>query len=122
VGATPRLLICEDAPGFQLLVATVFSDAGFEIAGSAATWDEAETLARDLPDVVLLDLWLPEFDKDGIARVRAAAPDALLAIVSSLSPEQSTEYLEGVDGIDMFLSKRAAPDELVAAVKQRLDA
>src|SRR5689334_15151898 len=81
----PRVLICDDAPGFRLLTQTVLEEAGFAIAGVAADWDEAEGLAASQsPDAILLDLWLPTFDKERIAAVRAAAPSALLAIVSSL--------------------------------------
>src|SRR3954466_853630 len=102
----PRVLICDDAPGFRLLTQTVLEEAGFGIAGVAADWDEAERLATTAaPDAILLDLWLPTFDKDRIAAVRAAAPAALLAIVSSLATDETERAVEGVSGIDLILSK-----------------
>ena len=36
MSAQPRVLICDDAPGFRLLTRTVLSDAGFEVVGAAA--------------------------------------------------------------------------------------
>ena len=119
----PRVLICDDAPGFRLLTQTVLEEAGFGIAGVAADWDEAEALAAsESPDAILLDLWLPTFDKDRIARVRAAAPGATLAIVSSLATTEALSAVEGIDGIDLILSKRDPPNQLVAALRERFPA
>ena len=117
----PRVLICDDAPGFRLLTQTVLEEAGFGIAGVAADWDEAEHLAAtESPDAILLDLWLPTFDKDRISAVRAAAPSALLAIVSSLATDETEQSVAGIDGIDLILSKRDPPNQLVAALRERL--
>jgi len=119
----PRVLICDDAPGFRLLTQTVLEEAGFGIAGVAADWDEAERLAAsESPDAILLDLWLPTFDKERIAAVRAAAPSALLAIVSSLATDETERSVAGIDGIDLILSKRDPPNQLVAALRDRLAA
>ena len=117
----PRVLICDDAPGFRLLTQTVLEEAGFGIAGVAADWDEAEELAStESPDAILLDLWLPTFDKERIAAVRAAAPSALLAIVSSLAIDETERSVAGLEGIDLILSKRDPPNQLVAALRERL--
>ena len=119
----PRVLICDDAPGFRLLTQTVLEEAGFGIAGVAADWDEAEELASaESPDAILLDLWLPTFDRARIARVRDAAPSAVLAIVSSLAIEEANASVDGIDGIDLILSKRDPPDRLVAALRARFPA
>lgn len=119
----PRVLICDDAPGFRLLTQTVLEEAGFGIAGVAADWEEAVALASaEGPDVILLDLWLPTFDTSGIERVRDAAPDALLAVVSSLAPDEALRSVQSVDGIDLILSKRDPPGRLVAALRERFPA
>jgi DNA-binding NarL/FixJ family response regulator len=117
----PRLLVCDDAPGFRLLVQTVMEDGGFDVVGEAVAWPQAEAAARDLqPDAILLDLWLPTFEAEGIERVRAAAPDAVLAVVSSLSAGEVADLVAGIDGIDLILSKREPPERMVEALRQRL--
>jgi CheY-like chemotaxis protein len=119
--AAPRVLVCDDAPGFCLLVQTVFEDGGFHVAGSAATWEEAEALAQQLtPEAILLDLWLPIFDPAAVARVRAAAPGAVLAVVSSLSAGEVADLVAGIEGIDLVLSKREPPERMVSALRERL--
>ena len=119
----PRVLICDDAPGFRLLTQTVLEEAGFAIAGVAADWDEAEHLAAtESPDAILLDLWLPTCDNERIAAVRDAAPSARLAIVSSLAIDETQRSVDGIDGIDLVLSKRDPPGHLVAALRARFTA
>lgn len=117
----PRLLVCDDAPGFRLLIQTVFEDAGFAVVATADSWAQSERLAGELaPDAILLDLWLPTFDRDGVARVCAAAPGSVLAVVSSLGTDEATALVSGIAGIDLVLSKRQPPEHLADAVRARL--
>lgn len=120
-GRGPRVLICDDAPGYRLLTQTVLEEAGFEVAGTAGSWDEAEERAAELrPDVMLLDLWLPEFDEAAIRRVCESADGCLIAVVSALDEERARRMVDGVPGIDMVLSKRESPTVLVEALRRRL--
>ena len=117
----PRVLLCDDAPGFRLLVRTVLEDAGFAVAGEATSWEEAERLAEGADfDAILLDLWLPVFDRPAVARVRAACPDAVLAVISSLALDEVAALIDGVADVDVVLSKRNSPDAIVAALRERL--
>ena len=118
----PRVLICDDAAGFRLLTRTVLADAGFDVIGAAEDWEEAVAMATESqPDAIILDLWLPTFDRDQIQRVRASAPDALLAVVSSLATDEATRMVEGIDGIGPVVSKRDPPDAIVAALRGSLN-
>ena len=117
----PRVLVCDDAAGFRLLTRTVLMDNGFDVVGVAADWEEAVALAgSEQPDAIVLDLWLPTFDRDEIIRVCSAAPDALVAVVSSLATEDAAKMVDGIDGISAVISKRDPPDALVAALRDRL--
>src|SRR3954452_20467488 len=98
MSSAPRVLICDDAPGFRLLTRTVLADAGFEVVGAAADWEEAVAMATDeTPDAIGLDLWLPPFDGAQGERVRGAAPGAVLAVVSSLAADEAPRMVEGID-------------------------
>src|SRR6185503_17962009 len=75
MASPPRVLICDDAAGFRLLTRTVLADAGFDVIGAAEDWDEAIAMATDgQPDAIVLDLWLPTFDRTRVEAVRAPAP------------------------------------------------
>ena len=53
--------------------------------------------------------------------MRDAAPDALLAVVSSLASVEIGELTGGLNGIDVVLSKRDAPDVLMHAMLDALE-
>lgn len=108
--STPSVLVCEEALGYQMLARAVLEDAGFAVAGIAASWPEAIDLAaRVRPDAVLADLWLPNFDRASLGALRAACAGALLAVTSALAVEEATAMLDGVPGVDLVLSKRDPP-------------
>jgi DNA-binding response OmpR family regulator len=122
-GDRPRVLLCDDAPGFRVFAQTILQEAGLVVAAEAESWAEAEQLAAAEPyDAVLLDLWLPVFDLAAVVRVRSACPSAVLAVISSLAVDEVARLVDGVEGIDLVLSKRDSPDAIVAALQARLGA
>lgn len=120
-GRSPRVVICDDAPGYRLLTETVLTEAGFEVAGVAGDWDEAVRSIMELkPDVVLLDLWLPEFDAAQVARVCEHADGCVVAVVTALSEPEAREKIAGIDGVHLVHSKREPLAALIEALRERL--
>jgi CheY-like chemotaxis protein len=116
----PRVLVCDDAPGFRLMLGLTLRDAGWEVE-EADSYVTALARVRESPtfDVVLADIWMPEPDMASLAAIRAQLPDATLAVMSSLDLDQARALVAEVDGVDMVLSKRTAPEELAAALEHR---
>jgi two-component system chemotaxis response regulator CheY len=112
----PRVLVCDDAPGFRLMLGLTLRDAGWDVV-EADSYVTALAAVRQAPfDVVLADIWMPEPDMESLAAIREEAPDAILAVMSSLDIDQARELVSEVRGIDMVLSKRTAPEEIAAAL------
>jgi CheY-like chemotaxis protein len=115
----PRVLVCDDAPGFRLMLGLTLRDAGWDVV-EADSYVTALTAVREsLFDVVLADIWMPEPDMESLAAIRSALPDATLAVMSSLDIDQARLLVAEVQGIDMVLSKRTAPEALAAALEDR---
>jgi DNA-binding NarL/FixJ family response regulator len=119
VSDPPRVLVCEDAVGYRILIARWLEDAGMEVVAEADSWVEAERRAAELqPDVVVADLWMPELDTDALVRVRAGAPEALVVSLSGLAVTDQPPLLEGTQArVDLFLSKRQPPADIVEALR-----
>jgi DNA-binding NarL/FixJ family response regulator len=121
------MLVCEDAIGYRMLIRRWLEDADVEVVGEASTWTEAVELAAELtPDAVVADLWMPTLDTDALQRLRTAAPNAAIVSLSGLSAEDAENLVGDAGVIDLFLSKRQPPAEIVESlrtfVRERLPA
>src|SRR6266566_225364 len=99
------------------LVELLAADPSIEIVGEASTGREAVERARRLgPDVVLMDVRMPELD--GIEATRELTHTAPRARVLILTTFEQDDYVFGAlrAGASGFLLKRARPEELIAAV------
>jgi DNA-binding NarL/FixJ family response regulator len=113
-----RVLIADDDDLMRAgLVELLTADAAIEIVGQAATGRQAVERTRRLaPDVVLMDVRMP--DLDGIAATRELTRTAPGAKVLILTTFEQDDYIFGAlhAGASGFLLKRARPEELIAAV------
>jgi DNA-binding NarL/FixJ family response regulator len=107
-------VVCDDAPGFRLLMGALLAETGVTLAGDGDCWADAERLAPGA-DVIVVDLWMPEFEADALARVRAAAPRATLAIVTALETTDAERMVAGI-GVDLVLSKSLPPTDVAARI------
>jgi DNA-binding NarL/FixJ family response regulator len=113
-----RVLIADDDALMRAgLVELLGADPELEIVGQAATGRQAVEQTRRLaPDVVLMDVRMP--DLDGIAatgELARAAPGVRVLILTTFEQD---DYIFGAlrAGASGFLLKRARPEELLAAV------
>jgi DNA-binding NarL/FixJ family response regulator len=113
-----RVLIADDDDLMRAGLAELLSaDPSIDIAGEARTGCEAIERARRLsPDVVLMDVRMP--DLDGIEATRDLASAAPSARVLILTTFEQDDYIFGAlrAGASGFLLKRTRPEELIAAV------
>jgi DNA-binding NarL/FixJ family response regulator len=113
-----RVLIADDDHLMRAgLVELLISDAAIEIVGQASTGREAVEQARRLaPDVVLMDVRMPDLDGIGATReLSRMAPEAKVLILTTFEED---DYIFGAlrAGASGFLLKRSRPEELIAAV------
>jgi DNA-binding NarL/FixJ family response regulator len=113
-----RVLIADDDHLMRAgLVELLSADRSIEIVGEAATGREAVREARTLdPDVVLMDVRMP--DLDGIDATRELVQTAPRTRVIILTTFEQDDYIFGGlrAGASGFLLKRTRPEDLISAV------
>ena len=116
--AAVRVLIVDDDDLMRAgLIELLTADPTIEIAGQASTGRQAiEQAHRLAPDVVLMDVRMP--DLDGIAATRQLSRTAPAARVLILTTFEQDDYVFGAlrAGASGFLLKRTRPEDLIAAV------
>jgi DNA-binding NarL/FixJ family response regulator len=117
--ARTRVMVVDDHPMWRDAVARDLAGAGFEVVATAA--DGAEALRRvpaARPDVLVLDLQLPQVSGVEVARQVLAGRPAPRVLVLSASGEQA-DVLEAVKaGATGYLVKSASREELLDAVRR----
>jgi len=113
------VLVVEDEPHIQELVAVNLEHAGHRVV-RAASAEEAETAIRaSLPDVLVVDWMLP--GESGLAFVRRLRGDPRtrsLPILMLTARAMETDKLLGLEaGADDYLTKPFSPRELAARIK-----
>jgi two-component system KDP operon response regulator KdpE len=118
-GSIP-LLIVDDEPPIRRLLRTSLAVQGYRILEAGSARAALDIVARDAPEVVLLDLGLP--DQDGlevIRRLRAAGSKVAIIVLSSRGEEGAK--VEALDlGADDFVTKPFGMAELVARIRTAL--
>jgi DNA-binding NarL/FixJ family response regulator len=92
----PTLLIVDDHPGFRSLARRLLEAGGFDVVGEAANGQAAVAAVRQLrPDVVLLDIQLP--DIDGFEVTARLADGEAGPVVVLTSTRDRADYGERVE-------------------------
>jgi DNA-binding NarL/FixJ family response regulator len=78
------IVVVDDHPGFRSMVRQMLEEAGFVVVGEAADGRSAlETIAAVRPDLVLLDVQLPDMDGFAVtAELERSGPDTAVVLTS----------------------------------------
>jgi two-component system KDP operon response regulator KdpE len=116
---TLKVLVVEDDAEIRGLLRSSLAAEGFEVTTAVSLSEATALLKHDAPDLVVLDLGLP--DGDGAALVREVRrQSALPIIVASARNEQGGKIALLDAGADDYLVKPFSVDELLARIRVAL--
>ncbi len=115
----PRVLVVDDEPQIQRFLKPSLGAAGFEVIAAATGAEALRAAATQAPDVILLDLGLPDMDgKDVIARLRTWSK---VPIVVLSARDRESEKIAALDlGADDYINKPFGIGELMARLRTAL--
>jgi DNA-binding response OmpR family regulator len=113
------VLVVEDESSIASFVALYLKNAGYSVRTAATGTDALAQAQSERPDLIVLDLMLP--DIDGIEVCRRIRKDADVPILMLTARDEDVDKIIGLEvGADDYLTKPFNPRELVARVKSVL--
>jgi two-component system phosphate regulon response regulator PhoB/two-component system alkaline phosphatase synthesis response regulator PhoP len=113
------IAIIDDEPDIVELVSLHLQRAGFDTKGFFNTEDFLDFVGNNIPDLILLDLMLPDADGFEICKyLRKKDEFASVPIIMLTAKGEETDKVLGLElGADDYVTKPFSPKELVARVK-----
>ena len=117
-----RILVVDDDREVVRLMKAYLEQAGFEVLVAYDGETAIHALRREKPDLLLLDLMLPDRDGYDITRLVRSQPDlAHIPIIMLTARVDDTDKIVGLEmGADDYVTKPYNPREVVARVRARL--
>jgi len=114
-----RILVVEDEPAIQELIAYSMRQAGHAVFLARSAEEAMDIINDALPDLLLLDWMLPGMSGVDFARMlRRASRTKTIPIIMLTARVEETDKLIGLEiGADDYITKPFSPRELVARVK-----
>jgi two-component system, OmpR family, KDP operon response regulator KdpE len=119
VTSPTRILVIDDEPAIRRLLRTSLAAEGYDVVEAASGEEGWSAFGRMKPDLVLLDLGLPDIDgKEVIRRIRAAGLAPIIVLSIRSDERGKVEALDA--GADDYVTKPVGMDELNARLRAAL--
>ncbi len=114
-----RVLICDDAAFMRVMIKDILTKNGYEVAGEAENGIKAiERYNETKPDLVMMDITMPEMDGiEALKKIKAADANANVIMCSAMG--QQAMVIESIQsGARDFIVKPFQADRVLEAVKK----
>lgn len=114
------ILVVEDDKGLQKYLKELLLDNGYAVQVAGDGIQGLESLTKNLPDVMVLDLGLPNMSGEAVlSEVRKKYND--LPVIILTAKDSINDIVQGLSiGADDYMTKPFVADEFLARIKARL--
>jgi two-component system KDP operon response regulator KdpE len=113
------ILIIEDEPAIRRLLRTTLNAQGYQVGEATTGAEGLAAIGSQAPDLVMLDLGLP--DIDGLEIIRRIRSDSSVPLIVLTARSDERTKVKALDlGADDFVTKPFGAEELVARVRTAL--
>ena len=114
-----RILVVEDEPDIAALIGYQLTRAGFRVETTLNGVEALRTVARDIPDLIVLDRMLPGISGDEVlSRLKDDPETQGVPVLVLTAKKEREERIAGLElGADDYLTKPFSPRELVLRVQ-----
>ena len=114
-----NILICDDAAFMRMMIKDILTKNGYNIVGEAENGAKAVEMYAELkPDLVLMDITMPEMDGiEALKKIKAADANASIIMCSAMG--QQAMVIESIQsGAKDFIVKPFQADRVLEAVQK----
>ena len=114
-----NILICDDAAFMRMMIKDILTKNGYNVAGEAENGAKAVEKYNELkPDLVLMDITMPEMDGiQALKTIKAGDPSAMVIMCSAMG--QQAMVIESIQaGAKDFIVKPFQADRVLEAVRK----
>lgn len=112
----PRIVLIEDDADIRRLVAEALSEQGHDVESAAKAMDGLELAVKGSPDLIVMDLGLPDLDGTELLRmIRAVSEVPVIVITARGADDVVVKTLDA--GADDYLTKPFSLGQLEARVR-----
>jgi len=124
MSATIKSILCiEDEPEMIDLIRLILGRRGYEVKGATSGADGLRMIRADKPDLILLDLMMPEMDGwEVYQQIKADEKNRDIPVIVVTAKAQSIDRVLGlhIAKVDDYIAKPFSPQELMNSVEKVL--
>lgn len=121
--STKRILCIEDEPEMIDLIRLILGRRGFEVFGASGGVEGARLVREILPDLVLLDLMMPDMDGwEVYQQIKSDPSTRQIPVIVVTAKAQNIDKVLGlhIAKVDDYIAKPFGPQELIESVEKIL--
>jgi two-component system, OmpR family, response regulator VicR len=122
--STGKRVVCiEDEPEMIDLVKLILSRKGYQVLGAMGGREGLEAIQREKPDLVLLDLMMPDMDGwEVYQKMKADETTKAIPVIVVTAKAQSIDKVLGlhIAKVEDYITKPFGPQELLESVEKVL--
>ncbi|MEC4888491.1 MAG: sigma-54 dependent transcriptional regulator [Nitrospira sp.] len=115
------ILIVDDEEAIRTSLRSILEDEGYEVAVAASGTEALKIYTTDPPDLMILDIWMPELDGlETLKRVKAFVPTAQVMMMSGHGSIETAVKAIKLGAYD-YIEKPLSLENVTLRVKHALD-
>ncbi|MBN2888724.1 MAG: sigma-54-dependent Fis family transcriptional regulator [Deltaproteobacteria bacterium] len=114
------IMIVDDEPDIRQSLMDVFTDEGYEVIGAENGQEALQLAAQENPDLVFLDIWMPELDgMQALQQLKSTHPEMPVIMISGHGTIETAVQATKLGAFD-FIEKPFSLDKLVITTRHAL--
>ncbi len=113
---TPTILIVDDESSIRMALQGILEDEGYRVTMANDGLDALSALQKEIPDLVLLDIWMPRLDGlETLQRVKELYPDLAVVMISGHGTIETAVKATKLGAFD-FIEKPLSLEKVLVTV------